>query len=120
MTAALSRSQKRQADYFALIPEDERCHAVVHNDAHGRLREPRRCRAKKKYGTFCGPHAKAFSVVPLVTSADGGWCIWCGQPARRYDCSRADVNVTLALCGACGTGLFRALQHHVKKTKRKS
>jgi hypothetical protein len=117
---ARTNDQSRiQRERIGRVADHERCIALVRIDPNGKAIEPRRCRVKAKQGLFCGVHAGSFARIPLVTSADGGWCIWCSQPARRYECSRADRAVSLALCMPCGTGLYRELAHHLKKRRKK-
>lgn len=83
------------------------CVAMTRYDLDGLCR-PRRCRHRATKGNLCGLHAKAAEKL-RVESVDGGWCVWCGAPGRRYTRLVRGVPlamcIPIALCGACGAAL---------------
>lgn len=84
------RGAATQIAAMAAIPDELRCHALVRFDINGSTVEHRRCRRRAQAGGYCNlPSHRDSAAVPRVDSSDGGWCIWCGQPAKRYTCSRA-------------------------------
>lgn len=89
--------------------ERERCTAVVSWGALGPLPEPRRCVQRAKPGdALCGLHASLQKRKGRVEASDGGVCIWCLKPGRRYRSSRSD-GVAIPLCDACARQLAQAI-----------
>lgn len=97
---------------LAIVADEHRCEMMIRWGSNGRLLEPRRCaRAKKSEGggAFCGLHSKLTKHLPTVRSFAGGWCVWCGAPARRYECSR-DERMTVSFCVPCAGALAKEIE----------
>ena len=92
-----------------VVSEPLQCAEIArYHPQTGRPIEPRRCKHRPKVDSiYCGIHAK-LAARTKVTTADGGWCIWCTAPGKRYACSR-DPHVTIDLCVSCGEALSRVL-----------
>jgi len=75
----------------------------------GKRIPPRQCRLNAQAGSlYCWKHAP-LATRPVITVADGGWCIFCGQPAARYASDRPGEAVTIDLCRAHQRAFARAL-----------
>ncbi len=80
---------------------------VVHDATLGQLIKPRPCKRPAGHDSpYCGVHQMVALRVPQIEVRDGGFCVWCGQPAKSYVCDR----VTIALCVRHGKALSRALR----------
>jgi hypothetical protein len=115
------RGSAAQIAAMAAIPETERCRALIRFNMNGASAENQRCRRKAQADGYCNlPAHRDSAKTPRVESADGGWCIWCGEPGRRYTCPRAKLGVDLTLCVKCGQGLLRELRHQLTIIKRRT
>jgi hypothetical protein len=84
------------------------CAAWVRNGAWGPI-APRPCARLAPLGErFCRTHQHQ-RLRPFVSVTDGGWCVWCGEPARRYNCSK-DERTSLSLCLLCARALVHAIR----------
>lgn len=85
---------------------NDRCtHLVV----HGRdgLIPPRQCRRFAADGTtLCRLHAVVVARRPPVEVRVGGFCVCCGAAGHSYVVN----GITIALCGAHGRALARAIR----------
>lgn len=89
-----------------------RCSAQVRWNGQGQpLREARQCAQKAKTpGGLCGLHeALATGERLRVELVDGGVCLWCVRPARRYQPTGAEGFTPIALCDRCAKALGAAL-----------
>lgn len=86
------------------------CQYLVAYDTNGRLYErPRPCkRAAAPSAIFCGRHAQIASKRPAVNVREGGFCVWCAEPARSF--VDPVSGVTIALCRPHGLSLARAIR----------
>jgi hypothetical protein len=85
------------------------CEWLARYDNVGRLVKPRRCRHPARVGSaFCGVHRDG-ATRPIVTLGDGGFCVWCGKRARRYECNRF-ARLPVDLCDDCAKALMEAIQ----------
>ncbi len=88
-------------------PGTAMCQHLVAHDSFGRLRTPRACkRAAVSKSSFCGLHARITAKTPHIDVFEGGYCIGCGMPGRRYIVG----GVTIALCVPHQNALERALR----------
>jgi hypothetical protein len=81
-----------------------RCSALISYGPDGASTEPRQCRHGAKERGLCGLHA---GMAAPVHVSDGGWCVWCGGPGRRY--VKPPAVVAIVLCGACRHVLAKTL-----------
>lgn len=93
----------------ARTADGERCLALVKfGEMSVRLAQPRRRSRPGGADGLCGLHRSMAARAGLrVESRDGGFCVWCAQPGRRY--VRVGERVEITLCGACGAALKKAL-----------
>lgn len=81
------------------------CAALVRWDWNGPV-APRPCRRDARSDSaFCGLH-QVLAARPTVASSDGGWCIWCLAPGRKYECSR-DPGRGIVFCDDCARAIAR-------------
>lgn len=87
-------------------PSTRMCKRLVVHDGT-RLVRPRPCKRPSIDGSFyCGLHARIVARTPALEVRDGGFCVWCGGPARSYKCEL----VTISLCTFHGRALARAIR----------
>lgn len=104
-------------------PPVPKCIALVrYNSQSGTLIEtPRPCiRDARPDSRFCHFHHRLEQRSKiLVTTREGGFCIWCGNPGRIYTSTfqGSDAGPSITLCSSCGTGLFRALEPFARKPR---
>jgi hypothetical protein len=97
------------------------CGAFVRYGTDGPI-APRQCRHPAKKNGFCALHAPDPNR-PYVVAADGGWCVWCGEPARRYQRAVSGLSLAICLCARCGEALGQLLllEHRARvREKRKN
>lgn len=97
-----------------------KCAALVRHGAWGPLETPRPCVRDARDGSqFCSFHTVLEQRKRAhVTTREGGYCVWCGNPGRVYE-NVKQRGVVIVLCGSCGEGLFRALEPHVRAQGRR-
>ena len=93
------------------------CAEKVFVDVNGhRIVPPRTCRHKAKPGEkFCGLHRASRGSV---ASSDGGFCVWCAEPARRYTSGAG--NAAIDLCAKCSDSLAREIRRYVPADRRRA
>lgn len=80
---------------------------------YGLLEQPRRCLVNAKPGhRFCGIHRK-LSQRAIVSSVDGGWCVWCARPGRRYESTNDQLPI--ALCDTCARALAERITIELRR-----
>lgn len=89
-------------------PGTRMCRELVAHDVNGKLLDrPRPCKRAADDGSdYCGRHAVSRRGRAPVEVRDGGFCVCCGGAARSY----VVESVTVALCGAHGRALVRAIR----------
>jgi hypothetical protein len=74
---------------------------------NGRLKQRRRCVRPSTNGTrYCTIHQQTRSGVVAV---EGGWCVWCGEPAVRFELE-GGAGPSVALCGRHARALAAEIQ----------
>jgi len=88
-------------------PGTAMCQHLVAHGAFGRLTQPRPCRRAAAPGSpTCKLHQAIAAKIPRIDIYEGGYCIGCGMPGRRYIVG----GVTIALCIPHQKALERALR----------
>lgn len=83
------------------------CRYLSVYDSYGLMKAPRPCKRAAAAGTdYCRRHGNMVARSPQVEVRDGGFCVWCGEPARSYVVDR----VTVALCRSHGRAIARAIR----------
>ena len=91
------------------------CAAKVFSDLYGkRIEPPRPCRRRAALGAIhCTYHLRSLGTV---SSGEGGWCVWCLEPARRYIHGKGGASIDL--CAKCSDDLVREIRRHVPLLRR--
>jgi len=85
-----------------------KCEAIVRWGSNGKLARPRPCaRNARGASPYCHVHAR-LAGKPKVESFDGGWCVWCVGPGRRYQTSGDGTPITL--CNAHAVALANEIK----------
>lgn len=83
------------------------CQHLVAHGPFGLLAAPRPCkRPAMTSSPYCKLHTMIAAKTPRVEIHDGGFCIGCAQPGRRYVVG----GVTITLCTAHQKALERAFR----------